>query len=235
MPNWCDNSLILRNKDTSKIDSLSVKMESEQTPFDYLRPPPEDIGDGRYEWNLFNWGTKWEANMIDWERSDDNEIRIYFESAWCPPIALYNYLVEEGWEVEAVYNEPGCQFAGLFTNESGDQYYDYDIRDQNTIDDLPTDIVEFAGLEDANSNWWEDRLQEAYEDWGKTDWISAKNKPVHAGVYEVKTKSWHWVHYCEWNGKTWESTGKVTEWRGLSKEMTDADLQGIRDNIIENN
>ena len=157
MPNWCDNSVTLKHSDKSKIDALAAEMSktnnegrSMAEPFNHLRPNP--AGEWEYEWSVSNWGTKWEANIIDWDRPEDNEIIIFFDSAWSPPIALYEYLVEEGWEVEAYYHESGCCFAGKFTNEDGDEYYEYDFRDRSSIEALPSDLEEFTGLLDYHDS-----------------------------------------------------------------------------------
>ena len=127
-------------------------------PFNFLRPNP--AGEWQYDWSVNNWGTKWEAGIIDWERRDDNEIWISFESAWSPPTALYDFLVEEGWEVEALYHEPGMSYAGQFTTDGGDDYYDYDVTDLENIECLPEDVIEFADLRYAHERWKEENEEE---------------------------------------------------------------------------
>ena len=106
MPNWCDNSVTLRHDDKSKIDALCDVMENkeDQNFMNHLRPNP--AGEWQYDWSVSNWGTKWDASVIDWERRDDNEVWISFDSAWSPPTVLYEFLVEQGWDVEALYHEP---------------------------------------------------------------------------------------------------------------------------------
>jgi len=60
----------------------------------------------------------------------------------------------------------------------------------------------------------------------KTDWFKAKVKPVHAGLYEVKTKEWPFPHTMEWTEKGWclrdtktTPSTKVTDWRGLKTNV----------------
>ena len=160
MPNWCDNSVTLRNDDKSKIDALDAEMSKKNEkgysmaePFNFLRPNP--TGEWQYDWSCENWGTKWDANVIDWERQDDNTIWISFDSAWSPPTALYDYLFEEGWEVEALYHEPGMAYAGQYCDGS-DDYYEYDITDLESIEELPEDIIEFADLRGQHEYWKEE-------------------------------------------------------------------------------
>ena len=147
MPNWCDNSVRLGHSDKSKIDELvKVINEADVGIFQSLRPIPLEESENWYDWNIENWGTKWDAGLIDWHRDDDNNVSISMETAWAPPTALYEYLVEQGWEVDATYLEPGMGFGGTFSNEFGDNYYEYDISDLASIEALPTDVIEFGDL-----------------------------------------------------------------------------------------
>ena len=243
MPNWCDNSLHLSHEDVTKIDALEAEMmkkndegRSMACPFQHLRPNPS--GEWNYDWSVNNWGTKWEADIIDWERASDTEMRIYFNSAWSPPTTLYEYLVEEGWQVEAIYHEPGMAYAGMFTNEDGDDYYEYSVSDKSSIDSLPSDVIDFAGLEDAHEQWLEEQQEEYLNALARTEWFPVKTKPAYVGRYEVTTKAWEFPQYCNWDGKKWSRWEgddiKVTQWRGLVEEFTGKDYQDMMDNIVEN-
>lgn len=172
MPNYCDNSLTLFNKDKAKIDALEEALnekndagDSVAQMFQYLRPNP--TGEWDYGWSVDNWGTKWEANIIDWERQDDNTVWVSFDTAWSPPIALYQYIAEQGWDVKAKYNESGVGFCGTYENEFGESYYEYDISDEddiNKIKEEDPDLYDFAGLE-YEREWY---LENQEED-GATD------------------------------------------------------------------
>ena len=115
MPNWCTNSLTLTGK-KEWIDALvKVSETDDKDIFMYLRPCMEDAewySDKWYSWNCDNWGTKWDADNLEVGSCDGECIELHFESAWSPPIALYEYLVENGWEVKAYYYEEGMQFCG---------------------------------------------------------------------------------------------------------------------------
>lgn len=246
MPNWCDNSLELHHDDKSKIDALEAELQKWNDNsfkdgarlFNALRPQPEDIGDNWYNWNIENWGSKWDADIIDWDRSGDNEIHIYFNSAWSPPIALYHYLDEHGWTVEALYHECGMCYAGQFKDHF-DDYYEYDIADQSSIDELPADVVEFAGIEYAHEEWMSEQINDYLVDLDRTEWFPKKVKPAYVGRYEVTSKAWAFPQYCEWNGENWQRWAgdeiQVTQWRGLQEEFTDVKYQEMLDNIAENN
>jgi hypothetical protein len=218
MPNWCDNSVTLRNDDKSKIDALAAVLENkeDQQVLNHLRPNP--AGEWQYDWSVANWGTKWDIGIIDWERRDDNEIWISFDSAWSPPTVIYDYLVEQGWDVDAVYHEPGMGYAGMYTNDGGDDYYEYDVTDPNFLDELPSDIIEFAGLEDAHREWMINQLEDDWADAERTEWIDARVAPVRDGWYEVTTEGWDFPQFCEFKNGDWENWNTVAKWRGLAQD-----------------
>lgn len=154
MPNWCDNSVTLSHDDKEKIDALERVLKDQQDceVFYHLRPRPADQDENWYDWNCNNWGTKWDMTIIDFDRYDENTIWISFETAWSPPVAMYEFLVEEGWEVVGFYHEPGMGYCGKFTNEDGDESYEYDFSDRETIEALPEDIEQFTGLLDYHDS-----------------------------------------------------------------------------------
>ena len=205
MPNWCDNSVSLYHADKSKIDALAEEMSKKNEdghsmaqPFQHLRPSPG--GEWDYDWSVSNWGTKWDASIIDWSRDDDNNITIYFESAWSPPTTLYEYLAEEGWGVEAMYHEPGMGFAGMYTDAGGDEYYEYDVTSKSSIDELPSDLIDFAGLENAHQDWIISDLEETWGDAERTEWHSVDVAPERDGYYEVTTEGWDFPQFMKWDG-----------------------------------
>lgn len=82
-----------------------------------------------WDWRVQNWGTKWEIATNDYQdpqvSSDGKSMFVYFDSAWSPPIGIYEKLVEQGYGVEAYYFESGCAFCGSFSSD-GDQCYSID-------------------------------------------------------------------------------------------------------------
>lgn len=156
MPNWCNNSLFIRNEDKTKVDTLEqqLSLKENQQLFGALVPRPADQEENWYNWNISNWGTKWEANIIDWDRTSDTEIYISFDTAWAPPIAFYDSVMNEGWNIEAQYYECGMGFVGQYA-EGNDDYYEYDISDLESIEALPEDLIEYAGLREEHEYWKE--------------------------------------------------------------------------------
>jgi hypothetical protein len=69
-----------------------------------------------YSWRTQNWGTKWEPDIIHFDRPSDDEIYFELYTAWTPPHGIYEAFVEK-WEDKNVliswfYREDGMQFAG---------------------------------------------------------------------------------------------------------------------------
>ena len=156
MPNWCDNRAIIRHENTEKIDIIEQELlKKDAQLFNALVPRPADQEDDWYNWNCSNWGCKWDASIIDWQREDDHTITVYMDTAWAPPLKFYYNLVEQGYEVDAVYHEGGMAFCGWFDN-GNDNYYEYDIGDLESIEALPEELIEFANLRQWHEDWKEE-------------------------------------------------------------------------------
>jgi len=230
MPNWCSNVATISHSDSNLIDVIENELNKEKDDvqlFNTLRPRPEIEEENWYGWNCDNWGTKWEASVYDFDRTDDNTIKVNFDTAWGPCIALYEHLETEGYQVEAYYNEEGMAFCGKFS-DGFDDHYDYSNMDSAEVqDEVPTDIDEMFCIselmqdreaeEDFDDEEGSADFQPQYE---TTDWFSVEYKPTMKGIYEVKTGSWPFPQKAEWTGKKWNMEGdnKITEWRGITEE-----------------
>jgi len=160
MPNWCYNSVTLENDDPKVIDELeSVISKDDSKPFQHLRPMPESEEENWYSWNIEHWGTKWDVGVHDFERDSPTSIRLFFDSAWSPPIAMYDYLTENGWRVDAQYQEEGMGFIGSYV-DGHDEHYDYDITDRESIEALPQDLIDYGDLLTRHEEWIEENEEE---------------------------------------------------------------------------
>jgi hypothetical protein len=67
-----------------------------------------------YDFCVNRWGTKWDVDAYDPASVviKNNTIEFGFDSAWAPPTGIYEALVDDGFEVEATYYEPGMAFVG---------------------------------------------------------------------------------------------------------------------------
>ena len=164
MPNWCDNTLNISNADKSKIDALETELKKDDAEIlKFLRPYE---GEWDYGWCVENWGTKWESRIIDFDRADDNEITVYFETAWGPPTVLYQYLYEldEGWDIEAFYHEPGMCFAGIWRDGGEDHYEFSDMTAEEIEEELPSELNEMYGISEWKREWEEENAEEEDEE-----------------------------------------------------------------------
>jgi len=228
MPNWCDNALTLTNSDKSKIDAVSLALVgSTKGLFETLRPNPK--GEWEYDWSISNWGTKWDADIIDWERHDDNTIWVSMNTAWSPPTALYQYLVDNGWGVEAVYYEPGMAYGGIFTTEDGDDYYELDWTSREDIENLPEELIQFGDLLTQFDEYEVERLREDWEDADRTEWFSMDVVPQYEGYYEIEIKNYDdtsRVEFAKFVNSEWDwwNTDRLLCWRGLAKDPNEKEV-----------
>lgn len=124
MPNWCENYARISHPDTKKIDRIAEEAHQNGRFFDLVVPEPEHAPDTEknttlgnwYTWRLENWGSKWEADISVIMRNPDESVSLYFNSAWSPPLPVYDALAREGYTVEAEYLELGMAFAGTYKN-----------------------------------------------------------------------------------------------------------------------
>lgn len=172
MPNWCNNGITIRHSDPAMIDRVikgqeGLLMEFLPTPQELQDTVSGSFGDNEqqkkleeqqqsnlekygfkdwYDWNIANWGTKWDFSLENVERPDPNTVTAAFDSAWAPPIDAYNKLLELGFEIEAMYYEPGMCFAGKWVNGS-DEYVEFSGCNSETVrDTVGEEIDDYFGI-----------------------------------------------------------------------------------------
>lgn len=178
MPNWCNNSVTIVGP-KEKIQSFQKFLDDNNGKdwFDFFHPCPQELKDvggvsltekpneqliekygyaDWYSWSVDNWGTKWNCDAQDWS-SDGQSITFWFDSAWSPPIALYEFIEQdEIFEVVADYLEEGMCFVGRYS-DGQDESYEY--SDVESLDDIPEEIVEEWDLRTRLEDW-EDAMSE---------------------------------------------------------------------------
>jgi hypothetical protein len=154
MPNWCANGITLRHADPVMIERAAKALQ-EGTFLQEFIPCPKELtetvaqfgtndhekanrekyGYGSwYDFNIANWGTKWDVNSDNVAIEDANTVSASFDSAWAPPTRAYEQLVELGFEIEAFYYEPGMGFVGKWVN-GDDDCYEYHGQTSDTVRD----------------------------------------------------------------------------------------------------
>ena len=157
MPNWCRNILTI-NGDPQDLRNFFLVGCSQgervipdgpdnvtRTPiliplqFANFVPQPKFDNDGAwYQWNIDNWGTKWDLDYetdATIETIDDGTLMYTFDTAWSPPTpwveavtALYPDL---SFHLE--YSEPGSGFIGESHGVGG--VFEDNARNMELIDD----------------------------------------------------------------------------------------------------
>jgi hypothetical protein len=123
-----------------------------------------------YDFNVSKWGTKWEigGNGEEAERDEDGlGFSAPFDSAWSPPIAVCEALVEQGFEVVLYYYEPGMGYCGKFEDGS-DEYYEYSDENSNTVRAaIGSDLDDMFGISESMAEYEAENEEEELTEWIK--------------------------------------------------------------------
>jgi hypothetical protein len=182
MPNWCSNGVEISHQDPAKIKALAEAMR-EGKFCSHVIPVPEDLqivagflgdeaeqkelerktaenrekyGYGNwYDFCVGRWGTKWDVDC-QVTSEDDNSVMASFDSAWAPPIGVYEMLVDEGFEVVAYYYEPGMAFVGKWDN--GEDYcYEYGGYTSETVREaIGEELDDYFCISEEMKQWEEE-------------------------------------------------------------------------------
>ena len=139
MPNYCANSLKLTATTPANRELLAkirAHLGSDEVGiFQLIDPTPAELLDTRagypkddrepaniekfgyanwYDFQVARWGTKWDAHEITLINETPDTLLIEFDTAWSPPVGIYQTLHSMGFEVEATYCEQGCNFVGYW-------------------------------------------------------------------------------------------------------------------------
>ncbi len=102
---------------------LPVKREMKNPNGDVVHTTydfPDGKNDDRwYDWNINNWGTKWEISGVECDHYEDNAFECEFETAWSPAEGIFHALRDQfpDLEISWFYDEPGMQFAGYLPTD----------------------------------------------------------------------------------------------------------------------
>ena len=189
MPNWCSNGITLRHADPAMIDRVikgkeGILMEFLPTPKDLLDTVAGFPGQDKeaahlaqqaaniekhgfrdwYDWNVNNWGTKWDFALENVERQDANTVTAAFDSAWAPPTEAYRQLCALGFEIEAMYYEPGMGFVGKFTGDESwcdDECFEYHGQTSETVRDyIGEELDDYFGISESMADWEEENQED---------------------------------------------------------------------------
>lgn len=184
MPNWCSNTVSFTHSDPTFIKRAETAFADGKFLEEFIPVPKDlhivsgSVGEsgspeqdeleakakanlekyGYKDWYDFcvnEWGTKWDVGNSDGINVvTESTFVVYFDSAWAPPISAYERLSEMGFKIDAMYYEPGMCFAGRWTTEDGDDYYDYtNMSSQEVAEGLPQELDEAFGISEQLAEW----------------------------------------------------------------------------------
>jgi hypothetical protein len=113
-----------------------------------------------YDFCVAEWGTKWDVGGDDCYIEVTENLRtgkwvlnFSFDSAWSPPIEIFEAIADAGHEIEAFYYEPGMAFCGKFSNENGDECYNITGNSDWVVENIPEDIDVAMGISEMMESW----------------------------------------------------------------------------------
>jgi hypothetical protein len=196
MPNWCSNYVEVSHEDPTKIRALAEAMEAGEFLDHVIPVPQElketmagSYGDDErqalleaqtkrnidkygagnwYDFCVARWGTKWDVDcqgQVDLH-PEGTMVTASFDSAWSPPVGVYEELIEQGYSVRAYYYESGMCFAGIWDNGDDDCYSDWGDS-QGAKDTLPQDLDDFFAISESQAEYEDEQEEEELTEWIK--------------------------------------------------------------------
>ena len=190
MPNWCNNTLEIAHKDPAMLERAKDALNRGEFLQEFIPVPESlkivagRVGDddspeqqlleeqestnlfvyGYKNWYDFcvgEWGTKWDVGGDGITAEiEEGRITTSFDSAWAPPVAAYEKLMELGFSVRAYYYEPGMCFAGIW-EDGDDDFYEYGgMNSEKIAEELPEVLDEMFCISEQVAEWEEENEEE---------------------------------------------------------------------------
>jgi hypothetical protein len=119
---------------------------------------PNPNGEWSWEHSVNTWGTKWEVEG-ELDTIEDGVV-LSFDSAWAPPIGLYDHLHSLGYEVTALYYEPGMAFAGMY-EDGNDECFDYSgMNSEEIAKYVPEEVDQYFLISETVAQWEDENTEE---------------------------------------------------------------------------
>jgi hypothetical protein len=129
-----------------------------------------------YDFCVNEWSTKWDVDSYEGENTqvENGVLEFGFDSAWSPPIGIYEALVDQGYAVIAYYNEPGMGFVGKWDN-GVDDCVEYHGQTSDTVRDyIGEELDDMYAISESMAEYEDFENQEIDLDGG----ASATNEQV---------------------------------------------------------
>ena len=148
MTTYCDNFLILRHKNESKLDDVIVAFVK-KAMLSYVVPEPTyNNADARFKWRQLNWGTKRDIDEARrMYRPQDESVELSFITRWGPPLPVYDRMAcEHGFKVIAYYHDWYFQVCGEYV--PNEEHWEIEYQDRG---DVPKDLDMVFGISESLS------------------------------------------------------------------------------------
>ena len=124
-----------------------------------------------YDFQTAMWGTKWDVQpyeTVEFDEQHDPSLTFGFDSAWSPPIGVYEVLVEQGYSVKAYYYEPGMAYAGRWEDMVDECFELSGMNSDQVREELPVDLDDCMNISESMAEYEEEeRLEEDLYRWTK--------------------------------------------------------------------
>lgn len=120
-----------------------------------------------YDFCVAEWGTKWDFGSDETASFSDNgdgtaTLTMNDETAWSPPIAIFEKMHDQGLDVLAYYYESGMQFCGKWHNGS-DECYQIQGNSVWVEENIPDEIDETFAISESMAIWEDEAAAEQEE------------------------------------------------------------------------
>ena len=113
-----------------------------------------------YDFRVNEWGTKWDVDCdggVDIS-PDGLTVTASFDSAWAPPVGIYEAMAADDYEVTAYYYEPGMCFVGKW-EDGEDQCIEYGGATADTVRELiGAELDDYFGISEQMADWEEENI-----------------------------------------------------------------------------
>lgn len=144
MPNHVTTGLTIASEDKDKLKELVKKtIKNNNTEFDFngIIPSPDNKETGScnreheegvicwYDWNIENWGTKWNAYNFKLHKLENNKVTVEFDTAWSEPVQIFEELENQGFLIGAVsIDEDTTREAQYYGNDQCEMYVNRNLE-----------------------------------------------------------------------------------------------------------
>lgn len=143
MPNICSNDLVVVGSGADQFYQDCLNHEGEFS-FNTLVSLPEEEKENWYDWQVANWGTKWDLSVHAEDIKPDKVI-VSSSTAWAPPVTwvqkvapMYPHL-----EFTLLYEEGGMCFAGRYVQNGDDILEDHHVTTWDEYKDFCIEEMDY--------------------------------------------------------------------------------------------